>query len=154
MSFFFIWVLIQKFWSIYLGCLLLKKSHCYSPSIIIVHEIRCYQNSIEILIPNPPFQHLVWEIVQDIKRDLHFQSAVTGALQYLEGLFWRPQPVCYTCQMCNNCAQVSCHMCGESTVTGNILSSQTTKIHFPPPFFLLLVVLLDTFPPQGQKVPT
>ncbi|XP_063164544.1 histone H3.3A-like [Candoia aspera] len=69
-----------------------KKPHRYRPGTVVLHEIRRYQESIELLIRKLPFQRLVREIAQDFKTDLRFQSAVIGALQkaseaYLVGLF-------------------------------------------------------------------
>ena len=59
--------------------------------------------STELLICKIPFQRLVWEIAQDFKTDLCFQSVTIGALQEASGWpFWRYQSVCYPCQMCNN----------------------------------------------------
>lgn len=57
-----------------------------------LREIRCYQKSTEHLIQKLPFRCLVWQISQDFKTDLHFQSAATGAFQeaseaYLVGFF-------------------------------------------------------------------
>ncbi|XP_008568036.1 PREDICTED: histone H3.3C-like [Galeopterus variegatus] len=69
-----------------------KKPHCYRPGTVALREIRCYQKSTEFLIHKHPFQHMVQEVSQDFKTDLHFQSAAIGALQeaseaYLVGLF-------------------------------------------------------------------
>lgn len=57
-----------------------------------VQEIRRYQRSTELLIKKLPFQRLVREISQGIRRDLRFQSNTLLALQeaaeaYLVGLF-------------------------------------------------------------------
>ncbi|KAB0388834.1 hypothetical protein E2I00_005209, partial [Balaenoptera physalus] len=70
----------------------LKKPHRYRPGTMALREIRRYQKSTELLICKLPFQRLVWEIAQDFKTDLCFQSAAIGALQeaseaYLVGLF-------------------------------------------------------------------
>ncbi|XP_006210305.1 histone H3.3A-like [Vicugna pacos] len=70
----------------------MKKPHHYRPGTVALHEIRHYQKSTELLIRKLPFQRLVWEIAQDLKTDLRFQSAAIGALQeaseaYLVGLF-------------------------------------------------------------------
>ena len=61
-------------------------------AIIVMREIRRYQKSVDLLIPLLPFQRLVWEIAQNFKMDLHFQSAAILALQeaaeaWLVGLF-------------------------------------------------------------------
>lgn len=59
----------------------MKKPHRYRPGTVALREIRHYQKSTELLIHKLPFQRLVWEIVQDLKRDLCFQSVAMGALQ-------------------------------------------------------------------------
>ncbi|XP_006868740.1 PREDICTED: histone H3.3-like [Chrysochloris asiatica] len=69
-----------------------KKSHRYRPGTVALCEIRRYQKFTELLIHKFPFQCLVREVAQDFKTDLHFQSAVLGALQeasevYLVGFF-------------------------------------------------------------------
>ncbi|KAM5303473.1 histone H3.3A-like [Glossophaga mutica] len=69
-----------------------KKPHRYRPGTMALGEIRRYQKSTELLICKFPSQHLVRQIAQDFKTDLHFQSAAIGALQeaseaYLVGLF-------------------------------------------------------------------
>ncbi|XP_057587799.1 histone H3.3A-like [Hippopotamus amphibius kiboko] len=70
-----------------------KKPHRYRPGTLAFREIRRYQKSTELLLIHKlPFQRLVWEIAQDFKTDLRFQSAAIGALQeaneaYLVGLF-------------------------------------------------------------------
>ena len=46
-----------------------------------LREIRRYQKSIELLIPKFPFQRLVREIANDLKKDLRFQAGALGALQ-------------------------------------------------------------------------
>lgn len=55
-------------------------------------EIRKYQKSTDLLIRKLPFQRLVREIAEGVKRDLRFQSTAVMALQeaaeaYLVGLF-------------------------------------------------------------------
>ena len=55
-------------------------------------EIRRYQFTTDLLIPKLPFERLVREIAQDLRRDLRFQSSTVMALQeaaeaYLVGLF-------------------------------------------------------------------
>uniref|UniRef100_UPI00398E459A histone H3-like n=1 Tax=Pristiophorus japonicus TaxID=55135 RepID=UPI00398E459A len=69
-----------------------KKSHRYRPVTVALRGIRRYQKSTEQLIRKLPFQRLVWEIAQDFKTDLRFQSSAVMALQeaseaYLVGLF-------------------------------------------------------------------
>ena len=44
-------------------------------------EIRCFQRSVDLLIPLLPFQILVREITQDCRMDLRFQSSAILALQ-------------------------------------------------------------------------
>uniref|UniRef100_UPI00398F559F histone H3-like n=1 Tax=Pristiophorus japonicus TaxID=55135 RepID=UPI00398F559F len=69
-----------------------KKSHRYRPVTVALRGICRYQKSTEQLIRKLPFQRLVWEIAQDFKTDLRFQSSAVMALQeaseaYLVGLF-------------------------------------------------------------------
>ena len=69
----------------------IKKPHV-NYAIIAMREICRYQKSVDLLIPLLPFQRLVWEIAQDFKMDLRFQSAAILALQeaaeaWLVGLF-------------------------------------------------------------------
>ena len=68
------------------------KKPCINNAIIAMREIHCYQKSVDLLIPLLLFQRLVWEIAQDFKMDLCFQSAAILALQeaaeaWLVGLF-------------------------------------------------------------------
>ncbi|XP_034029483.1 histone H3, embryonic-like [Thalassophryne amazonica] len=49
-----------------------KKPHCYRPGTV---ALCCFQKSTELLIHKLPFQHLVREIAQDFKTNLHFQSS-------------------------------------------------------------------------------
>ena len=46
-----------------------------------LREIRRYQQSTELLIKKLPFQRLVREIAQDLRKDLRFQSSAVMALQ-------------------------------------------------------------------------
>ena len=46
-----------------------------------LREIRKYQRSTELLIRKLPFQRLVREIAQDLRKDLRFQSTAVMALQ-------------------------------------------------------------------------
>ena len=48
---------------------------------VALREIHRYQKSTELLIPKLPFQHLVREIANDLKKDLRFQAGTLGALQ-------------------------------------------------------------------------
>jgi histone H3 len=57
-----------------------------------LQEMRRYQKLADLLICKVPFQHLVWEVAQDFKNDIHFQSTAVLAFQeaseaYLIGLF-------------------------------------------------------------------
>ena len=61
-------------------------------TMIALCEIRCFQRSVDLLIPLLPFQRLVHEIVQDCRMDLRFQSSTILALQeaaeaWLVGIF-------------------------------------------------------------------
>ena len=69
-----------------------RKPHRYRPGTVALREIRRYQKSTDLLIRKLPFQRLVREIAQDIKKDARFQSTAILALQeaseaYLIGLF-------------------------------------------------------------------
>ena len=44
-------------------------------------EIKRYKTSTELLIKRLPFQRLVWEIAQEIRADMRFQSSAIMALQ-------------------------------------------------------------------------
>ena len=99
----------------------LKKPHCYRPGTVALREIRRYQKSTELLICKLPFQRLVWEIAQDFKTDLRFQSAAIGALQeaseaYLVGLF-EDTNLCAIHAKCVTIMpkgiQLACHIRGE-----------------------------------------
>ena len=57
-----------------------------TPSFILNHEngnnlICHFQKSVDLLISLLPFQQLVYEIAQDFRMDLHFQSSTILALQ-------------------------------------------------------------------------
>ena len=70
----------------------IKKPHQYRSGTVALREIRRYQKSTKLLIQKLPFAWLVWEIAQDFKVDLKFQSSAIVALQevseaYLVGLF-------------------------------------------------------------------
>ncbi|MEE6469354.1 hypothetical protein FKM82_008597 [Ascaphus truei] len=69
-----------------------KKPHKYRPLLWLSGRYRRYQKSTELLIRKLPFQCLVWEIAQDFKTDLCFQSSAVMVLKeasgaYLVGLF-------------------------------------------------------------------
>ena len=49
----------------------LTKPHTHY-AIIAMWEIHHFQKSVDLLIPLLPFQHLIREIAQDFKYDLHF----------------------------------------------------------------------------------
>ena len=51
-----------------------KTPHRYHPGTVALREIHHYQKSTEVLIRKLPFQCLVYEIAQDFKTDLRFQS--------------------------------------------------------------------------------
>ena len=50
-------------------------------AMIVLHEIRHFQRSVDLLIPLLPFQRLVRKIGQDFRMDLRFQSFTILALQ-------------------------------------------------------------------------
>ena len=65
---------------------------CRNYAIIVMREIRCFQKSVDLLIPLLPFQRLIHEITQDFKVGLCSQSSTILALQeaaeaWLVGLF-------------------------------------------------------------------
>ena len=69
-----------------------KKPRRYRPGTVALRDIRRYQKSTELLIRKMPFQRLVREIAQNMKKDLRFQTSTILALQeaseaYLVGLF-------------------------------------------------------------------
>ena len=53
-----------------------KKPHRFRPGTVALREIRKYQKSVDLLIRKRPFQRLVGEIRDDLKRDFRFQSLV------------------------------------------------------------------------------
>ena len=57
-----------------------KKLRC-NWALLALHKICHYQKSVDLLIPLLPFQRLIWEITQDFKVDLHFQSGAILAIQ-------------------------------------------------------------------------
>ncbi|XP_074365266.1 histone H3.2-like [Apium graveolens] len=64
----------------------------YRPGVIALRQIVKYQKTTELLIRKLPFQRLVKEIAQNIKKNFRFQSSTVAALQvaaeaYLVGLF-------------------------------------------------------------------
>ncbi|XP_037829494.1 histone H3-like [Kryptolebias marmoratus] len=69
-----------------------KKPHLYRIGTVALREIHHYQKSTKLLIQKLPFQQLVWEITQEFKTDLCFQSSAVMALEeasevHLVGLF-------------------------------------------------------------------
>ena len=69
-----------------------KKPHRYRPGTVALREIHQYQKSTELLCRKLPVSHLIREIAQDFKTDLHFQASAIGALHeafedYLVKLF-------------------------------------------------------------------
>ena len=77
-----------------------KKVHKFRPGVKALQEIRKYQRNTNLLIRKLPFQRLVREIVEDLRRDPNeaikdehrFQSEALACLQeaseaYLVGLF-------------------------------------------------------------------
>lgn len=68
------------------------KKKRYRPESNVLREIRMYRKSTNLLIQKLPFQRLVREITEGIKRETRFQSAALMALQeateaYLVSLF-------------------------------------------------------------------
>ncbi|ODM90099.1 histone H3.3 type 2 [Orchesella cincta] len=70
-----------------------KKPHRYRPGVVALRDIRRYQKSTELLIRKLPFQRLVKEITQNLRRgEFRFMSVAIEALQhasetYVIGLF-------------------------------------------------------------------
>lgn len=72
-----------------------KRRHRYRPGTVALREIRKYQKSTDLLIRKLPFQRLVREIAQDLRKEgehMRFQSTAILALQeaaesYLVSLF-------------------------------------------------------------------
>ena len=60
----------------------IKKPHRYRPGTVALREIRRYQKSTNLLLRKAPFQRLVREVMQDLKKsDLRCQSTAILALQ-------------------------------------------------------------------------
>uniref|UniRef100_A0A3Q2ZFA6 Core Histone H2A/H2B/H3 domain-containing protein n=1 Tax=Kryptolebias marmoratus TaxID=37003 RepID=A0A3Q2ZFA6_KRYMA len=57
-----------------------KKPHRYRPGTVALRKICRNQKSTDLHIRKLPFQRLVWEIPQDFKTGLHFQSSAVMAL--------------------------------------------------------------------------
>lgn len=57
-----------------------RKPNHYRPGPMAPCEVSRYPKSAELLICKLPFQHLVQEVAQDFKADLHFQTAAVRAL--------------------------------------------------------------------------
>lgn len=69
-----------------------QRRHRFRPGTVALREVRKYQRSTELLIRKLPFQRVVREICEGIRRDTRFQSSALIALQeaaeaYLVGLF-------------------------------------------------------------------
>ena len=70
----------------------LKKPKKHKPRIMALHEIHCFQKSVDLLIPLLSFGRLIREIAQDHRIGLRFQSSTLMAIQeaaetYLVNLF-------------------------------------------------------------------
>ena len=68
------------------------KPHRFRPGVVALREIRKFQRSTDLLFRKLPFARLVYEIGQDFKTNLRWQSQAILALQeaseaYLVGLF-------------------------------------------------------------------
>ncbi len=64
----------------------------FRPGTVALRQIWQYQKSTKLLLRYLPFQHLVWEIASQYKKDFHFQYSAFSALQeacktYLVSLF-------------------------------------------------------------------
>ena len=59
----------------------IKKPKKHKPGVIALHEIQCFQKSINLLIPLLSFGHVVHEVAQDFKVDLRFQSSALMVIQ-------------------------------------------------------------------------
>jgi histone H3 len=57
------------------------KTRRYRPGTVALREIRRYQKATDLLIRKAPFQRLVREIAQDMKKDVRIQSTALLALQ-------------------------------------------------------------------------
>ncbi|KAJ0983282.1 hypothetical protein J5N97_011537 [Dioscorea zingiberensis] len=69
-----------------------KKPHRFRPGRVVLREIKKYKKRTKLLIQKLPLKRLVYEIAQDFKTDLRFQSFTVATLQesskaYLVGLF-------------------------------------------------------------------
>ena len=54
-----------------------KKPWRYQPRTVVLHEIYCFQKSVDLLIHKLPFSCLVHEITLEVgKYDMHFQACV------------------------------------------------------------------------------
>ncbi|KAJ7857497.1 histone 3 [Mycena olivaceomarginata] len=57
------------------------RPHRFRPSAVVLHRIRPYKKTTELLIKKLPFQRVVKEIAQNYKADIRFQSTALLALQ-------------------------------------------------------------------------
>ena len=58
----------------------IKRPRHFRAGTIALHENRHYQKSTELLCRKLPVSHLIWEIVQNFKTDLHFQASAIAAI--------------------------------------------------------------------------
>ena len=58
-----------------------KKPMRYRPDTVTLRQIRKYQKSTDLLIRKIPFQRLVREIVQNMNKEMRFQSTALLTLQ-------------------------------------------------------------------------
>jgi len=69
-----------------------RKPRRFRPGTVALREIRKYQKTTDLLIRRAPFQRLCREIMQEMEKDIRYQSTAVLALQeaseaYLVGLF-------------------------------------------------------------------
>ena len=55
-----------------------KKPHRFRPGTVALREIRRYQKGTDLLIRKAPFQRLVREMMEDMKKDYRFQSTAVS----------------------------------------------------------------------------
>ena len=80
-----------------------KKPQRHKLDVVALHEIHRFQKSVDLLIPLLSFSHVVGELAQDFKVDLHFQSSALMAIQeatetYLFNLFEAANLCCIHCK--------------------------------------------------------
>ena len=59
----------------------MKRCHRFWPGTVALHQIRQFQMSTELLILKPPFLHLIWKILYEMRRDMCLTLATMLALQ-------------------------------------------------------------------------